>query len=290
MSDTGLPDVGGPQTPTEPTNQVAYTAPAAGPEPAKGTANPVQEPADAGKVTRLEQELAKYSKVMTGLGIDPESDFADRFLKGIAGKEEIAAALGLPVQTPTIPDPPKTADQRLRELVTKIEQEGASESDIKQSMQIMAEVIEAQNILQQQQRTQAVIDQCKQAVFETIGMDARHKTLPPELQEIEKQLFLSSTDAMVADAASRSTNPNSYLDPRVFKYYAEQNAAQFNKLREHWKASAPTAAPHPHPANGIPSPLPPTTGVAPSEPAQPMVNIHNLKAVAQQYVANRRTV
>jgi len=241
---------------------------------------------DPGKVTRLEQEVAKYSKVLQGLGIDPESDFADRFLSGVAGKEEVAAAMGM---LPSEPIPPKKDPaQTLRQMAQKIEHEGASEQDVRESLQIMADAIEEQNQIRQQAQVENTITACKNAVFNHIEGDELHQKLPDELKDIEKQLFLASTDQMVADAARGSRNPQSYLDPRVFAMYADRNAQRLVKLRDYWmsqgKATPQRVAPTQTPAQ---VPISPVTGGGPAPAPTPEINLGNMRRAAAAYMRQR---
>lgn len=284
--DTGLQAPAG--EPSDVNDQVDAGHEGSTQEPAAPT-EPRPEPVETGKVTRLEQEVAKYSKVLQGLGIDPESDFAERFISGVTDKYEIAKALGFTPQAPVTPPAP-TPVETLRKLVEKIDREGATEGDIKESLQIMADVIEEQNVTRQQSQVEATINACKNAVFEYIGQDAMHQALPEELQRIENQLFLSSTDQLVAEAAAKSSNQNAYLDPRVYRHYAERNASRLEQLRNYWiEHGKSLATPKAAPAR-VPTPISPNSGDGPAAPSEVPITLANMRQAAAAYAAQRRQV
>ena len=139
---------------------------------------------------------------------------------------------------------------------------------------------EIKSIFQEEKVSQAA-DNCARTVQQRLKEDDLHKHLPPELQEIEDQLFLSSTDNMVMQEAKRSNNPSAYLNTDMYDFMADKNAERLQKIRDHYIELGRQNARNGVPAGNI-NPIAPSVGGSPSGPSPVTSNKSNWKEMARQ--------
>lgn len=251
-------------------------------EPAAAT----PQNADNGKAARLEQELGKMNRALKSLGIDPESDVVDKINRGILSWDDVLNRQSQPQQTA----PPKRASERLAEVYQKVNMTDPTADDFKAALAAMVDVVKEQETKDSAQAAQQSVSAVKQTVFNVIDNDQMHKTLPPDLAELEKSIFYSSTDHLVSNEAFQSPNPNRFFNPETYKYYAELNAGRYNKLRDFYinqGRQMEKQAQQPTTTTTKPNvvPMSPSTGVSPAAPAGPLPTKANMKLLAQQYLS-----
>ena len=252
--------------------------------------NPDQQAnGDTAKAARLEQEVAKYAKVMKGLGIDPDSDFADQFNQGLVSHEELVAKISGDAprrEEPKAPPIRETPAQKLAKIIARVESEGASEDDFKEAVSTFRDYIEGQEQQTTMTNRQLLAQACEKTAVDFLLDDPIHKEMPNELKPIEERLFLSSTDALVGAQARKSANPERYLDPRQYQFYAEQNGKDLNQLRDYYEKrgfdKGVAAAQGRRP---IVQPISPSQGGQPVVVPQGRIDIKNMSAVAKQYLS-----
>ena len=254
-----------------------------------------QEPkTDDGKVTRLEQQLAENNKLLQSLGIDPNSDIAERLNAGVMSKQELLEHIGI------APTPPVTQEeapeQKLSNILNKIKKEGSSEQDFIDAMQTMGDMVQEIKTQGQRDNFSNNINQCVEAISTVLVQDELHKNLPADLQEIESQMFLSSTDNLVLrEAQKHSGRPEEqqrFLTPASYGFYAEKNAERLNSLRNHWiehGRKLQRGDQMPRTTTNV-NPISPSIGAGPTAAPVPKVTRDNWQQVARNYDQNQGTV
>ncbi|MCE5185031.1 MAG: hypothetical protein LLF76_02775 [Planctomycetaceae bacterium] len=293
MEVTGQPSLEG-QPPIETPSQVNSPVQVQGEPAPEPIAEPTtsQVPDDRGTVSRMQQEIAKYRKVFQGLNIDPESDFADQFIAGVIGKDEVARNLGVAPQPQAPALPVERPHERLAKIINKVRSEGATEEDFATGLSVMADVL--QNIDQSQTQAQqaSLLQQCETAVRNVISADTFHTSLPEEVRALEAELFLASTDYFLGTEARKTTNPQAFLTPQGYAMYANKNAERMDRYRQHLinhgKQLAMAALKQPN--QQTVQPISPSTGGSPVMPAQPPITRNNMRKAAQNYLAQRGVV
>ena len=241
------------------------------------------------KATRVEQEIAKYAKVLKGLGIDPDSDFADKFNQGLVTHEELLERVApQAAQAPVTPQLPKSPADRLSEIIARVDSEGASEDDFKDAVSTFKDYIQGQEKQTAMTNQELLAQRCERTVVDNLLEDPIHKAMPSdELKQIEQRLFLSSTDALVGQEARKTNHPERYLSPEVYDFYSQRNAEDLTKLRDYYKKTgfdAGVAA-----ARGqvdIPQPMSPSGGGAPIPAPTQRITTKNMKNAALEYLKN----
>jgi hypothetical protein len=250
-----------------------------------------QQP-DSGAVTRLEQRLAQQNQMLAGLGIDPESDIAERFQRGLVSKEELLMQVGARPTAPAQPTLPATEQKmspmdrhrQLKQRVAKQVQEGKGilENDILEALDVM-EDIAAENIeVRQEANMEQTFSKCRNATLDVIGKDELHTKAPDNIKAIEQQVFLSSTDNLLA---TESKGDPRYITPDNYTFYGEKNLKRFEALRNHWiehGRSLGSAPPAPKPGADV-NPISPTTGSAPITPPETPTTLENFQDRARAY-------
>ena len=250
-----------------------------------------QEPkTDDGTVTRLKQQMAENNKLLKSLGIDPDSDEAERFAAGVMSKQELLEHIGI------APTPPATQaeapEQKLSNILDKIKKEGTSEQDFIDAMQTMSEMVQEQKAQSSRDNFSNTINQCVEVVNDVIGQDELHKNLPTDLQETESQMFLSSTDNLVLREAQKSKNPRSFMNAGVYSFYAEKNAERLNSLRNHWieyGRKLQRGDQTPRSSTNV-NPISPSIGAGPTATPVPKVTRDNWRQAARNYDLNQGIV
>jgi hypothetical protein len=250
-----------------------------------------------GKVTRLEQEVAKYAKVLNGLGINPDSDFADRFNAGLVTKSDVARQLGVepqPVGQPVAaPAQSLSYEDQMSELITKVNADGATAEDFGKSLELMNNYMKEVKGQEQANSQQQLFNQCVAATQEVLDEDANYAKMPDEIKQIESQMFVASTDHLLAQQAQKTKNPESYITPDAYRFYAKQNQENMTKLRDYWRAEG-KAAGDGNPAPLLPgqtapvNPLSPNAGGPPVNQPRERVTLKNMDRLAQAYFDNAR--
>ena len=77
--------------------QAPISEPTTTPQDPSVPAEPVEVQPDTGTVTRLQQELARQNRVLMSLGIDPASDVAEKFQRGIISRDQLLEEAGIRV-------------------------------------------------------------------------------------------------------------------------------------------------------------------------------------------------
>jgi hypothetical protein len=243
---------------------------------------------DNGKAGRLESEVAGYRKVLDTLGIDPDSDVAQKVMAGVVSKEDLVRYIAPQPQVvpqPEQTDAPLTAAQKLEALLNKVDAEDPTQDDFKDSLRIINELVHEQETAQIEQRAQENFNKITEAMLAPIMDDSYHKELPDELKAAEERLFTGGTDYLVGEEARKSPNPQMYLNPKTYGFYAEQNKELYDKLREHYINVGRQQE-----RAGIQKPQPQVQPVAPSVGGTPVtapteiINLNNMRQKAQEYL------
>lgn len=256
---------------------------------ATATSGPVTtepNPVDNGKAARLEQELAKVNRALKNLGVDPESDVLDKINRGIINWDDV---INRQPQTRQMPEPAKRASDKLAEVYQKVSHADPTPDDFKEALAAMVAAVKEQETKEMANTTQQVVSAVKNSVFNVIENDAMHKQLPPDLAQLEKDVFYSSTDHYVSNEAFQSGNPNRFFNPETYKYYAELNAGRYQKLRDFYvnqgrqmEKQALTQQKQPQ-TNVVP--ISASAGAAPATPTLPQMTKANMKQAAAAYLA-----
>jgi hypothetical protein len=265
--------------------QADYTANQGGlPTTEPATAAP--QTVDNGKAARLEQEIAKYNKALKTLGIDPESDVVDKINRGLMNWDEV---LNRQPQPQRQSEPPRRASERLAGVYQKVSTADPTADDFKEALAVMVDAIREQEVKESAQSTQQIVSAVKSSVQSVISNDALHKQLPPDLAELEKDIFYSSTDHFVSSEAFRSQNPNRFFTPEMYKYYAEMNVPRYNRLRDAYielgrkqEREALTNSKPNNQTNVVP--ISAGTGNSPAIPAGLPITKDNMRARAAAYI------
>ena len=268
----------------------------------EGKPNPVAEPTedvstDAGQVNRIRQQMEKSNKLLAGLGIDPSSDIADKYTAGIYSKEDLLELMGIHSGQPQVPTAqPKSVPfagpaNTLQEVIDRVNREGASEKDFVEALSAVQSALTASQQEAQANDLSNTLNQCASSTKRVIQSHERHTALPADLQAVEEQLFLAATDNLVLREAQNSPNPNAFLSPNSYGYYANRFNNQYQKLVNHYinvgrqmqkQGMAPVHG------SGV-NPVSPSLGSGPSEPASVPINRDNWKEAARAYM-NRQGV
>lgn len=248
---------------------------------------PTQAKADNGKATRLEQEIASYKRVMEVMGIDPDSDVAQRVMSGVVSKEDLMRQIGAQ-QPAQQPQEAPGARERLRQLVDRVNSDEPTQDDFKESLRIIADLVEEGSRTAEQQKAQTTLQSCAQAVTDVLRQDPVHTQMPEQLRTAEEQMFLAATDFLVGAEARKTGNPQAFLNPRVYGFYASKAAEQLGGLREYYMSQgrqATRTAPKPTSVN----PIPPSTGGQPVQgPPPELITVKNMRQAAAQYLQGFR--
>jgi hypothetical protein len=231
--------------------------------------------------------MAEQRRFFTGLGIDPDSDIVRRYNAGIVSKKELLEHAG--VILPDVPEPQAPAvespRQRLDSMIAKLEKDGGSVDDVVAGFKLIKESLDAEDQRRQTDSIDNKVGVCMNVAASVVRADELHSTLPPELQEIEEQMFLASTDNLALQAARGSGDTESYLNPRAYQYFAEQNGGRLNQLRNHWIEYGRKLGQNsllPAPAGTQVTPVSAGAGPAPSTPPTTKVTQHNWKEEARR--------
>ena len=276
------PNAGEPPATTEPTTSPDITG-----QPDGG----VQQPDDQGKAKRMEQELAAQRKMLSSLGVNPDSEAVRQFNAGLISREEL---LGAPK---VFEEQPKSAADKFNEhrvnMTKKIETgEQLTPADYLAGLEIQSEMVQENHDLKARGDREVLIDRCINAASAVIANDELHKTLPTNIQEIETQFFVASTDSVWGVATG---GDQSKVTPENYNYYAQQNLnGPYQKLRnaliEHGRllerGTPPTT---PTPTQSV-VPLSTHTGSGPAVPHAPIVKLDNLQEAARNYAKQRKAV
>jgi len=214
------------------TGEPGSTEPTATADVAGQTDSGTPEPEDFGETKRLEQINAGQRTLLTNLGIDPDSDKVRQFSAGLITKEELLQA---PVQS-VQPTEIVGADRLAKLTISVAEQRKKGELPTANDFYELLEVTSQMAEEGRQKDYRAEVDkttlQCIGAAGDVIEGDEIHRSLPEDIQEIEKQVFVASTDRLWAESTGAS--PQQYT-PSAYKYYAKQNIeGSYDKLRNAW--------------------------------------------------------
>lgn len=247
------------------------------------------KPDDTGKITRLEQQISKDRQLLTLLGIDPESDVADKLQAGLITKEDLLKQVG----TQEVPGPAEVFSvDKLTQLEEKINKEGATQQDlldtIKSIKAVANQTLQVQQV-QQQSTLENRFIQCRNATQTVIDTDEMHQSLPDNIREIESQIHLSATDNLLA---TETGGGDKYLTPQAYGYYGTKNLERLNTYRNYLielgkKMERENINPPPKPSV---NPMSPTTGGAPASPPRKKVNMDRLADEMRSYVSRQATV
>ena len=247
------------------------------------------KPDDVGKVTRLEQQLSKDRQLLTVLGIDPDSDIADKLQAGLITKEDLLKQVGTqqvppPIEVPSVED--------LTQLEEKIRTKGATEQDLLDTVKFIKGIanqsLQVQQVQQQTSLENRFI-QCRNATQTVIDTDEMHQSLPDDIQEIESQIHLSATDNLLA---TETGGGDRYLTPQTYKYFGNKELERLIKYRNHLielgkKLERENLNPAPKPSV---NPISPALGGAPASPPKPKVNMDRLPDEMRSYISKQATV
>jgi hypothetical protein len=245
------------------------------------------------KASRLQQENEKIGKVLQGLGMDPDSDFVDRYCQGLVTQEELHQRLnvGVPAPAPVqqAPEHVPTPMEKLDNLLTRVDKEGATEADFKEAMGTMREYMGNQQQQAQLTNQELLAQQCEKTIVDNLLSDPVHKEMPTdELKQIEQRLFVSSTDALVGAEARKTQHPERYLNPNTYDFYTKQNANDLNKLRSYYEKRGFDKGVATSRGEITPVvPISPSAGSTPVTQPTTRINASNVSSAARQYLANQ---
>jgi len=264
--------------------------------PDTAPATPEDLSADNGAVTRLQQQVAANNSVMNALGIDPDSDIAEKFKAGIYSRQDLLEMVGIqskpPVAPPTTQPAVYQTQDQLQTIIDRVKTEGAGEQDFVEAMTAIQNTIQQANQAAQANTMNNTLSQCANTTKAVIASQDSHTTLPQDLKAIEEQLFLAGTDNLVLREANGSQNPDAFLTPNSYGYYANKFNSGYQKLVNHYinvgrdmqkKGIAPVHQ------NGI-NPVSPQLGSGPVTPAAPVVNRTNWQQAAKNYMSRQSQV
>jgi len=246
---------------------------------------------DQATVTRLQQDVARNNRLLSSLGIDPSSDAAERVEAGLVDPQDL---LPRPVAAPAIPEhlENQSAPPSLDDIISRVQKEGgASNDDFVDALRIIQDQSIQQKNVHHQQMVNQTISDCTGAVNQVYDNAEGSQSLPDNLKEIEQQLFLSSTDNLVLEEANKTTNPNSYMNPNAYNFFANKNADRFSQLRNHYMEQGRQMAltGQTIPSNTI-QPLAAGDGASPNTPGQAPITGKNWKQRGRDYMNNRAAV
>lgn len=290
---------------TDKTSQPSGGEPASTSQPASATDVTGQPPDDvtkpdddSGAADRLKQQLAESNRLLAALNIDPDSDLAERYSKGLVSKEEVLLRVNpqpQPQAAATEPQMPVVPRQKLDNLKQRLSQsvkdnKGILETDILEVLDVVSDITEENDQLLQQTNMEKHFNECRNATLAVIEKDELHSKLPENIKEIESQVFLSSTDNLLATESGG--NPKS-LTVKNYDFYANKNLKErISALRNHWidygkqlQQQATTKG-----GQSQVNPISPAVGSAPVTPPETPTTIRNVSERAKAYVENLGTV
>ncbi|MHC4489124.1 MAG: hypothetical protein ACYSW7_08115 [Planctomycetota bacterium] len=261
---------------TEPTTPADNTG-----QPQDGT----QKPDDSGAKTRMGQENAALRGALHSLGIDPDGEKIRQYNADLITKEELLGT----TQSPHQPQENLTAIDKLNKLkvsVNKTIEDGQAPSalDFQKTLDLVTEVFQESAQATERAEMDAVLGQCQIATEAVIGADELHKSSPENIQAIEKQVFVGSTDCYMADQTGRDPR---YVNPKSYDFYARQNMKNFADLRNHWinhgRELEKKGVEPPPPAPGV-NPISTDVGGGPMSPPKVMIKMgENMAQAARDY-------
>ena len=243
---------------------------------------------DEATVTRMQQQMAKNDRLLNSLGIDPNSDVADRLEAGLVTPDDLLTRYR-PEPTALAPPPvrqPSVSEER--NLIDKIQKDGADQDDLVKTLELIEKMAQKNQFHAEQAAVQSTIAQCKDSVNNVLERDSHHSQMPEDLKAVEQQMFLSSTDSVVLHEAEGAPNPASYMSPQVYSFYAKKNAENLNKLRNHWinvgKQQMTVGG------NTSIQPVSSSDGGSPNTPPPIQPNKDNWRQLGKQYMSARGIV
>lgn len=240
---------------------------------------------DEATVTRMQQQIAKNERLLSSLGIDPSSDVADRLEAGLVTPDDLLTRYRPEPAAPTQPVEQPTGSNEVRDLIKKIQNDGADQDDLVKTLELVDNMSQQNQHAAEQARVQQTIAQCKDSVNTVLSKDEQHATMPEDLRAAEEQMFLASTDAHVMNEARNAPNPASYMSPNVYSFFAQKNAETLNQLRDHWINVGRQQA------TGVPqspvTPVSPNDGGSPNTPPPMHPNQDNWREMGKAYLNAR---
>lgn len=266
------PDVTTTDTPVEPTTQV-----------------------DDGKLTRMEQDMAKKNRVIEALGLDPNSDVADRLDSGLLTRDELLREAGHvePPPAPVYqqPEQPRDPMATLTELRQKMSNEAYTDpKDMDAVIGTMQDILVAQDQRSRQRDVQDHVSTCRAVVNKVYDNDPTIEKLPIEIQQIERLAFEASTDALLE--RENPNNPYQYATPNGYEFYAKKNKGRFQQMRDYYINLGRTmekTGENP-PANNPVVPISPSQGGSPTPSPPVQITRDNMRQKAQDYITQRGIV
>lgn len=247
-----------------------------------------QQPDDQGKDKRLEQINSAQRQTLIALGVNPDSEAVKQFNEGLITKEEL-----LGTATQAVEQPKSAVDQfnehrnNMKELMEK--GKAPTAADFLKSMDLTSAVMQENSQKEERGKREVLIDNCINAAGSVITNDPLHKSLPEDIQEIETQFFVASTDSVWGVATG---GDQSKVTPANYDYYAKQNLqGPYQKLRnaliEHGRQLERGTPPEPPPTPTV-NPISTNIGSGPVTPAEPKVNLDNMQKAAREYAKKQR--
>ena len=248
---------------------------------------------DDGKLTRMEQDMAKKNRVLDALGINPDSDVADRFDSGLLTRDELLREAGHTEPAPAYqqPEQPRDPMATLTELRQKISSEAYTDpKDLDAVIGTMQDILVAQDQRSRQKDVQDHVNTCKSVVNKVYDSDPTIENLPIEIQQIERLAFEASTDALLE--RENPNNPYQYATPVGYKFYAEKNARRFQQMRDYYINLGRTiekTGGNPPVTNPV-VPISSSQGGSPTPSPPVRITRENMKQKAREYQAQRGIV
>jgi hypothetical protein len=258
--------------------------------PAETTGQPegAAQPDDSGKLSRLEQQLAQQNKLLSSIGIDPESDIAEKVAAGVLSPDDILRGRQEPTPQPTVAD---TFGQLEQEIQAKVESgQEVTQTDFLKFMRATKELAAQSARTQEQRQMEALVNDCESAMVGVLGTDEAHSNAPENIRKIEQEMFLSSTDVKLGqDARTFGNNPN-FFKPQTFTHYAQKNLPSLQEYRNYWIEQGKKMQMNALNPKPTPNPVSSATGSGSIPAPQAQVNLDNLAATMRNYMKNQGAV
>jgi hypothetical protein len=273
-------------------SQEANVSPdAAGLTPDQSVSNPSET--DPGKLTRIEQDLARKDKALKALGINPDSTMLEQFEKGIITEEELLGSIARPVTQPVVQqEPVETPLDKMQAVLNKVKT--SKDATLEDFETLTAATLEAlQSNAQREQATemQQVAQKCQEAVFNVFD-STEYPLKDANLKATEREIFMAATDAHVTRDAQRLENPTSMLNPQTYQFYANKQTETLGKLKQAYiemgrkleREGVPPA-----PAAEIITPAAPGAGSMP-KPPKTKITVDNMAEARKNWLASQKRV
>ena len=293
---------------TTPASTDAQGTPPSSQEPAAADTQVNEDPAEvAGRATRISQDNADLRKTLEAIGINPDGADAEQLRGGFLDPKEFIkgryASILTPDNTSQASEPAATTvslDQKLIDIQQALKGQKGREITGEEYQQTQTQLLDVvQNLVtankevQYDQRGREIKDlQTRNiaATNETFNQTAS-ANIPQDLREDAADLVLGSTDIAVGKLAQQVGSQRA-ITPEGYAHEAKTASEKLNRIVEAAYKAGQTAAitnisPPGRPLNPV-VPLQPGGGGTPiPQVNKPKMNLDNLDANAEAYMASQ---